>query len=446
MRRIILLLIVVSVVKNQLRFGGNTGANVKPRLGDSEGRTSSFTQGEEQLCCCVPSNTRCGDPNPKTEKFEDEFDFVGSGAIDARIVNRPSATTNSNTNSQQNGCSSGEKLCCYNLNQDTDVSVFGRSCKQPSQPVVDVSDRFTQSCSERVSTNGKKCGTRDNFKLKGHLRNLKAAQVSPGEFPWTCLILNEDNDFIGTCALIPGDKFNDNYKRGVRVITAAHKLKCCKGCNGVRGCEGQFKTLKIRVGEYDASGYEAGKLEEAEHEEYNVTGILKHPRFNKNRLSYDIALLKVKGNINLNHPYVNTACLPTCKNQFDYQFNNGTGVRCWVAGWGKDDFNGDFQIIPHKVDLPLVDKTSCNNKLKDALNKQRPRSGNSFKLSESEICAGGQIGKDACTGDGGSPLVCQSAAGQWTVVGLVTWGVGCANDVPGVYLRVSEFLQWIRDN
>ena len=89
---------------------------------------------------------------------------------------------------------------------------------------------------------------------------------------------------------------------------------------------------------------------------------------------------------------------------------------------------------------------SCNNKLKNALNQQRAGSGNRFSLSQSEICAGGQVGKDACTGDGGSPLVCQGQSGRWTVVGLVTWGVGCASDVPGVYARMSHFTRWIDQN
>merc|ERR1719310_2611550 len=89
--------------------------------------------------------------------------------------------------------------------------------------------------------------------------------------------------------------------------------------------------------------------------------------------------------------------------------------------------------------IPLVDSTTCNRKLKAALNNQRRGVGDRFTLSPSEICAGAEVGKDACTGDGGSPLVCQAKSGRWTVMGLVTWGVGCASDVPGVYARVSHF-------
>jgi secreted trypsin-like serine protease len=204
------------------------------------------------------------------------------------------------------------------------------------------------------------------------------------------------------------------------------------------------RLLKIRIGEYDASGF--NQPETVNHQEYTVTRFLKHPKFHAGRLSNDIAILYTSTNIDLNKPTVNTACLPSCKDQFGHQFSNGTGLRCWVAGWGKNEVDGSFQFIQHKVDLPLVESNKCNGQLKSALNRQRAGSGNRFKLSESEICAGGQVGKDACTGDGGSPLVCQALSGRWTVVGLVTWGVGCASDVPGVYARMSHFTQWINAN
>ena len=84
-------------------------------------------------------------------------------------------------------------------------------------------------------------------------------------------------------------------------------------------------------------------------------------------------------------------------------------------------------------------------------------------LHPSEVCAGGEVGKDACVGDGGSPLVCQvsssaqlyhhicnsplqAKSGRWTVVGLVSWGIGCASDIPGVYVKVSQYRDWINAN
>ena len=54
---------------------------------------------------------------------------------------------------------------------------------------------------------------------------------------------------------------------------------------------------------------------------------------------------------------MNTACLPSCDSMFGHRFANGTGVRCWVAGWGKNEFDGGFQFKQKKVALPLVENS-----------------------------------------------------------------------------------------
>merc|ERR1712020_480125 len=182
---------------------------------------------------------------------------------------------------------------------------------------------------------------------------------------------------------------------------------------------------------YDAGGFK--NTENTRHQEYQVSDIRIHDQYDSDRLTYDLAVLKVetrsdgfggvRGRINLvSQQGVNAACLPACGNMFDYKFNNGTGVRCWVAGWGRDGEDGQFSFIQRKVDVPIFDRSRCENVMKQELS-------NRFRLRAGEVCAGGEAGKDACDGDGGSPLVCQSEEGNWHVVGLVAWVLAVRNAI-----------------
>jgi len=376
-------------------------------------------------CCCIPASEQC-----QNAVAEAELDLVGLGLINPRIVNRPTSSSSTSSIDGSSSCPTGYQLCC----SEVDMSILGRSaCLAPTKNTV---ESWEQGCNEtpvygETITGAKECGTREFSSLTS---SVGFGETAPGEFPWSCLILNQNNEFIGSCALIPNDDSNKNENGVRKVITAAHKL------NDVQ----ETDVLKVRVGEYDASGFNAP--EEIVHEEYTVSKILRHPSFHQGRLSNDIALLFVDRPINLNHPYVNTACLPSCDQQFDFQFSNGSGVRCWVAGWGKDEYDGTFQFLQRKVDVPLVSSVQCNADLKLALEERSSGLGEQFSLHPSELCAGGEVGKDACTGDGGSPLVCQASSGRWTVVGLVTWGVGCADKIPGVYVKVSQYRDWIARN
>ena len=46
------------------------------------------------------------------------------------------------------------------------------------------------------------------------------------------------------------------------------------------------------------------------------------------------------------------------------------------------------------------------------------RNPNRFKILPGELCAGAELGKDSCYGEGGFPLVCQSKEDKWHAVGI----------------------------
>lgn len=61
---------------------------------------------------------------------------------------------------------------------------------------------------------------------------------------------------------------------------------------------------------------------------------------------------------------------------------------------GKDKFgkDGKYQQILKRVELPIVQRDECQKRLRET------RLGHYFILDKSFVCAGGERGKDTCTG------------------------------------------------
>ncbi|KRT79654.1 Trypsin, partial [Oryctes borbonicus] len=160
----------------------------------------------------------------------------------------------------------------------------------------------------------------------------------------------------------------------------------------------------------------------------NVKKTILHPSYSNANLRNDIALIILDEPIKL-VDNIGLICIPPPSTSLG-------DVTCTVS-----TLNGDFddfnQII--LIEIPIVPKQTCLKKLRST------RLGEFFQLHYSFVCAGGQ-NQDTCEGDGGSPLVCPIAGqpGRFHQTGIVSWGIGCAeNNVPGVYVNVALFRDWI---
>ncbi len=52
---------------------------------------------------------------------------------------------------------------------------------------------------------------------------------------------------------------------------------------------------------------------------------------------------------------------------------------------------------------------------------------------------------DTCQGDSGGPLMMFTSIQQWVLVGITSYGHGCAQaEYSGIYTRVVYYLDWIR--
>lgn len=142
----------------------------------------------------------------------------------------------------------------------------------------------------------------------------------------------------------------------------------------------------------------------------------------------DIALIRLSRSVSFTD-YVKPLCLPTSAEH---------KPSLTVAGWGLTE-NGTKSDVLLKVELPVVDIDQCNGAY-----AHRRRS-----TTRKQLCAGGQPGKDSCTGDSGGPLMSLEIGNggdfRWISTGVVSFGPKpCGKQGwPGVYTRVYEYMPWI---
>uniref|UniRef100_A0A0A9ZHC2 Tryptase beta-2 n=1 Tax=Lygus hesperus TaxID=30085 RepID=A0A0A9ZHC2_LYGHE len=202
------------------------------------------------------------------------------------------------------------------------------------------------------------------------------------------------------------------------VLTAAHCLKRVKG-----------GKLIAEVGEWNTES----KKEPLSPQRQEASKIVKHPDFNSKNLKNDVALAFFENPFNTSE-VVDISCTPESIKDVD-------GDSCVAVGWGKTEHSNSapYQSILRKVQLPLMDRDTCESRLKDT------RLGPKFRLPSGFVCAGGTVEGDTCMGDGGGPLYCSLASepNRMAIVGVTAWGIDCGKGNPAVFASVPHQLDWI---
>lgn len=236
------------------------------------------------------------------------------------------------------------------------------------------------------------------------------------DFPWTALIeyAKPDGSYGYHCG---GTLINQGH-----IVTAAH-------C--VSSLPDGWKVNRVRLSEWDLST----ELD-CEHEHCNgpvidmkIAKIIVHYGYDgrNDSSSNDIALIRLEAKVNLTAT-IQPICLPLAAS---IRSENMTKRFSTVAGWGATPATSGFSK-KLRVDLTLKNAKQCSPKLQ--------HSAQYCVMSES-------TDRQICSADAGGGLT-RIFYGFSYLIGITGMGQSkCGSiDVPGVYTKVLDYVDWIKDN
>lgn len=147
--------------------------------------------------------------------------------------------------------------------------------------------------------------------------------------------------------------------------------------------------------------------------------VVEHPDWDTGRDSHDVALVKLARPATLGNP------IRIAEDAGAYE----PGDPATILGWGSTMFGGDAVRRLREAQVPIVSDAECDRSYSATTTFHAPTS----------ICAGNLTGgQDSCQGDSGGPLMVAGADGAFALVGVTSFGVGCAFPTQyGVYAEAA---------
>merc|ERR1711934_318699 len=154
---------------------------------------------------------------------------------------------------------------------------------------------------------------------------------------------------------------------------------------------------------------------------------------NKKTMDNDIAVLELSEELTFTDK-IKPACLPSSASK-DF-----SGTASTISGWG-----GTIGYGPRDPRPKQPQQCGLKETMVKVLAGSDSKCSGVLGPSSSTIklCAWSKD-TDTCQGDSGGPLTVPEN-GKYTLVGVVSYGWGCASSTPGIYARVQGFLPWIKN-
>lgn len=239
------------------------------------------------------------------------------------------------------------------------------------------------------------------------------------KWPWMTAIFQRFNTARPNKFLCGGSLISTRF-----ILTAAH---CC--VSGTSSIALPASSFLIRMGSIGLN----------EGDSFSISKVTVHSNFSYAGQFNDIALLRLTVPLTSYNDRIAPVCLP-------YPTLQDTDLvdhKATVIGWGATTLGADPEQTLHEVEVPIVSTDDC------ALAYSRIRSAAFLARGSTHVlCAGlKEGGKDSCKSDSGGPLMIPLENDRWTIVGIVSFGYRCAEPgFPGVYTRVTHYLEWIYSN
>ncbi|XP_066247141.1 proclotting enzyme [Euwallacea similis] len=269
----------------------------------------------------------------------------------------------------------------------------------PILPLVPVVNNYVDA---------EQCGQPESAKF----RVVGGEEALPGRWPWMAAIF------------LHGSRRTEFWCGG-SLISATHVLTAAHCTRDSRQRPFSARQFTVRLGDIDLKRDD----EPSAPVTFKVAEIRAHKQFSRVGFYNDIAILKLDRPARKSK-YIIPICLPPP----DLRQEQFAGRRSTVVGWGTTFYGGKESTVQRQAILPIWRNEDCNQAYFQP-------------ITSNFICAGySEGGTDACQGDSGGPLMLNWET-KWIQVGVVSFGNKCGEPgYPGVYTRVTEYLDWIKGN